>query len=319
MSKKFKNYFKILLPISIGIFCIFFSFRNISFTDFTKYFYEINYLWVFVGIFLGALSHISRSYRWKYLIEPLGYKLGFINSVLAVFSAYLINYTIPRAGDIARATMISKYEKIPLDKTLGTIVAERAVDVICILIIIAIGLIFEFNRISEKLISLIENTEISVIIFYVGVIILILFVSNRVLRKSKYYKSILNFFSGIVEGLMIIFKMQKRLQFILHSIFIWLMYILMFWATSMAFFELHEVVFYQFMISFTLAAISIMLSNGGIGIYPLAVEESLGWYGVQSTTGLAFGWVSWLSQTMMVIIFGGLSLFILPFINRKKS
>ena len=319
MSKKLKSYIKILLPISIGIFCIFFSFRNISFTDFTKYFYEINYLWVFVGIFFGALSHISRSYRWKYLIEPLGYKLGFINSVLAVFSAYLINYTIPRAGDIARATMISKYEKIPLDKTLGTIVAERAVDVICILTIIATGLIFEFNRISEKLISLIENTEISVVIIYVGVIILILFVSNRVLRKSKYYKSILNFFSGIIEGLTIIFKMEKRVPFILHSIFIWLMYILMFWATSMAFFELHEVAFYQFMISFTLAAISIMLSNGGIGIYPLAVEESLGWYGVQSTTGLAFGWVSWLSQTMMVIIFGGLSLFILPFINRKKS
>ena len=319
MSKKLKSYIKILLPISIGIFCIFFSFRNISFTDFTKYFYEINYLWVFVGIFLGALSHISRSYRWKYLIEPLGYKLGFINSVLAVFSAYLINYTIPRAGDVARATMISKYEKIPLDKTLGTIVAERAVDVICILTIIATVLIFEFNRISEKLISLIENTEISVVIIYVGVIILILFVSNRVLRKSKYYKSILNFFSGIIEGLTIIFKMKKRVPFILHSIFIWLMYILMFWATSMAFFELHEVAFYQFMISFTLAAISIMLSNGGIGIYPLAVEESLGWYGVQSTTGLAFGWVSWLSQTMMVIIFGGLSLFILPFINRKKS
>ena len=319
MSKKLKSYIKILLPISIGIFCIFFSFRNISFTDFTKYFYEINYLWVFVGIFLGALSHISRSYRWKYLIEPLGYKLGFINSVLAVFSAYLINYTIPRAGDIARATMISKYEKIPLDKTLGTIVAERAVDVICILTIIATGLIFEFNRISDKLISLIENTEISVIIIYVGVIILILFVSNRVLKKSKYYKSILNFFSGIIEGLTIIFKMEKRVPFILHSIFIWLMYILMFWATSMAFFELHEVAFYQFMISFTLAAISIMLSNGGIGIYPLAVEESLGWYGVQSTTGLAFGWVSWLSQTMMVIIFGGLSLFILPFINRNKS
>ena len=319
MSKKLKSYIKILLPISIGIFCIFFSFRNIGFTVFTKYFYEINYLWVFVGIFLGALSHISRSYRWKYLIEPLGYKLGFINSVLAVFSAYLINYTIPRAGDVARATMISKYEKIPLDKTLGTIVAERAVDVICILTIIATGLIFEFNRISEKLISLIENTEISVVIIYVGVIILILFVSNRVLRKSKYYKSILNFFSGIIEGLTIIFKMEKRVPFILHSIFIWLMYILMFWATSMAFFELHDVAFYQFMISFTLAAISIMLSNGGIGIYPLAVEESLGWYGVQSTTGLAFGWVSWLSQTMMVVIFGGLSLFILPFINRNKS
>ena len=93
----------------------------------------------------------------------------------------------------------------------------------------------------------------------------------------------------------------------------------MFWATSKAFVELHEVTFFQLLISFTLAALSIMFSNGGIGIYPLAVEESLGWYGIQSATGLAFGWVSWLSQTMMVVIFGGLSLFVLPFINRNQK
>ncbi len=319
MSKKLKTYIKILLPIFVGIFCIYYSFRNISFIDFTKYFYEINYTWVFIGIFLGALSHISRSFRWKYLIEPLGYKLGFINSLLAVFSAYLINYTIPRAGDIARATMISKYEKIPLDKTLGTIVAERAVDVICILTIITIALIVEFQKISEKVISLIEGKKISTIFIYLATIVLTFTITYLIIKNSKYYKSILNFLSGIIQGLTVIFKMEKRIEFVFHSIFIWLMYILMFWATSMAFVELHEVAFYQFMISFTLAALSIMLSNGGIGIYPLAVEESLGWYGVQSTTGLAFGWVSWLSQTMMVIIFGGLSLFILPFINRNKS
>ncbi len=318
MSKKLKNHIKILLPISVGVFCIYFSFRNISFTDFTKYFFEINYLWVFVGIFLGALSHISRSYRWKYLIEPLGYKLGFINSVLAVFSAYLINYTIPRAGDIARATMISKYEKIPLDKTLGTIVAERAVDVICILIIIAIGLIFEFQKISDKIISFIEGKQLSTIFIYIVILILTIIITYGIIKKSKYQKSISNFFLGVIQGLTVIFKMEKRIAFVLHSIFIWLMYVLMFWATSMAFVELYEVAFYQFMISFTLAALSIMLSNGGIGIYPLAVEESLGWYGIQSTTGLAFGWVSWLSQTMMVVIFGGLSIFILPFINRNK-
>ena len=153
---------------------------------------------------------------------------------------------------------------------------------------------------------------------YFGAFVILLFILNKILKKSKYYKSIANFFSGIIEGLSVIFKMKKRNLFIFHSIFIWLMYILMFWATSKAFVELHEVTFFQLMISFTLAALSIMFSNGGIGIYPLAVEESLGWYGIQSTTGLAFGWVSWLSQTMMVVIFGGLSLFILPFINRNK-
>ena len=276
-------------------------------------------MWVAMGILLGALSHISRSYRWKFLINPLGYKLGFINSVLAVFSAYLINYTIPRAGDLARATMISKYEKIPLEKTLGTIVAERAVDVICIIVIIFIGLIIEFQRISDKLALLTQDTEISVILIYFGAFVLMLFILNWIVKKSKYYKSITNFFSGIIEGLTVIFKMKKRNLFIIHSVFIWLMYVLMFWATSKAFVELYEVNFFQLMISFILAALSIMFSNGGIGIYPLAVEESLGWYGIQSTTGLAFGWVSWLSQTMMVVIFGGLSLFVLPFINRSKS
>jgi len=319
LSKGITNYIKIFLPIFIGVFCIYISFRNIKFSDFTQYFFEINYLWVIVGIILGALSHISRSYRWKYLINPLGYKLGFINSVLAVFSAYLINYTIPRAGDLARATMISKYENIPLEKTLGTIVAERAVDVISILIIICIGLTIEFQRISEKFILLISDKEISIIFIYLGSISSILFICYLMIKKSKYYKSIINFFSGIVEGLTVIFKMKNRNLFILHSIFIWLMYILMFWATSKAFIQLHEVTFFQLMISFTLAALSIMFSNGGIGIYPLAVEESLGWYGIQSSTGLAFGWVSWLSQTMMVVIFGGLSLFILPFINDNKS
>ena len=209
MSKGLKTYIKILLPIFVGIFCIFYSFRNISFIDFTKYFYAINYTWVFIGVFLGALSHISRSYRWKYLIEPLGYKLSFINSLLAVFSAYLINYTIPRAGDIARATMISKYEKIPLDKTLGTIVAERAVDVICILTIISTGLIIEYQKISEKIISLIEGKKISTIFIYLATLVLAITIIYLILKNSKYYKSIFNFLTGIIQGLTVIFKMEK--------------------------------------------------------------------------------------------------------------
>ena len=310
---------KNLLPIFIGVFCIYYSFKDISFSEFKEYFTKINYLWVFVGIFLGALSHISRSYRWKFLIEPLGYKLGFINSVLTVFSAYLINYTVPRAGDIARGTMISKYENIPFEKAIGTIVAERAVDVLCILIIILIGLIIEFDKISNKLIDFVEESDFSTVILSVLIAVIVTATVYFVIKRFKFYKKIKSFLSGLIDGITIIFKMKNRNQFIFHSIFIWLMYVLMFYFTSKAFVDLNQVTFFQFTISFTLAALSIMLSNGGIGIYPLAVEESLGWYGVQSATGLAFGWVMWLSQTLMVVIFGGLSLFVLPFINRSKS
>ena len=310
---------KNLLPIFIGVFCIYYSFKDISFSEFKEYFTKINYLWVFVGIFLGALSHISRSYRWKFLIEPLGYKLGFINSILTVFSAYLINYTVPRAGDIARGTMISKYENIPFEKAIGTIVAERAVDVLCILIIILIGLIKEFDKISNKLIDFVEESDFSTVILSVLIAVIVTATVYFVIKRFKFYKKIKSFLSGLIDGITIIFKMKNRNQFIFHSIFIWLMYVLMFYFTSKAFVDLNQVTFFQLTISFTLAALSIMLSNGGIGIYPLAVEESLGWYGVQSATGLAFGWVMWLSQTLMVVIFGGLSLFVLPFINRSKS
>ena len=308
-----------LLPVFIGVFCIYYSFKDISFSEFKEYFTKINYLWVFVGISLGALSHISRSYRWKFLIEPLGYKLGFINSVLTVFSAYLINYTVPRAGDIARGTFISKYENIPFEKAIGTIVAERAVDVLCILIIIMIGLIIEFDKISNKLIGFIKESDFSTLLWSLLIVLIFLITIYLIIKRFKFYKKIKSFLSGLIDGMTIIFKMKNRNQFIFHSIFIWIMYVLMFYFTSKAFVDLNQVTFFQLTISFTLAALSIMLSNGGIGIYPLAVEESLGWYGVQSATGLAFGWVMWLSQTLMVVIFGGLSLFVLPFINRSKS
>ena len=310
---------KNLLPVFIGVFCIYYSFKDISFSEFKEYFTKINYLWVFVGISLGALSHISRSYRWKFLIEPLGYKLGFINSVLTVFSAYLINYTVPRAGDIARGTMISKYENIPFEKAIGTIVAERAVDVLCILVIILIGLIIEFDKISNKLIDFVEESDFSTVLLSLLIAVIVTATIYFVIKRFKFYKKIKSFLSGLIDGITIIFKMKNRNQFIFHSIFIWLMYVLMFYFTSKAFVDLNQVTFFQLTISFTLAALSIMLSNGGIGIYPLAVEESLGWYGVQSATGLAFGWVMWLSQTLMVVIFGGLSLFVLPFINRSES
>ena len=310
---------KNLLPVFIGVFCIYYSFKDISFSEFKEYFTKINYLWVFVGIFLGALSHISRSYRWKFLIEPLGYKLGFINSVLTVFSAYLINYTIPRAGDIARATMISKYENIPFEKAIGTIVAERAVDVISILVIIMIGLIIEFDKISNKLTGFFEQSDFSTLLWSSLIVLFIVTSLYVIIKRFKFYKKIKLFLTGLIDGITIIFRMKKRNQFIFHSVFIWVMYVLMFYFTSKAFVGLNQVSFFELMISFTLAALSIMFSNGGIGIYPLAVEESLGWYGVQSTIGLAFGWVMWLSQTLMVVIFGGLSLFILPFINRSNS
>ena len=319
MNLKKKISLRTFLPISIGLFCIYYSFKDINFSDFKELFIGIDYIWILLGLFLGALSHISRSYRWKFLVDPLGYKLGLKNSILSVFAAYLINYTIPRAGDVARASIISNYEKIPFEKLIGTIIAERIVDMICISLLILISLLYEFERISEKIISLLSSINFgSLLIFLITFFVIILLIF-RILKRFNFYKKFSNFLTGLKSGLTVITRMERKFAFIAHSIFIWLMYVFMFYVTSFAFSDLHGANFFHLLISFTLAALSIMFSNGGIGIYPLAVEESLFWYGIESVNGLAFGWVMWLSQTIMVIIFGGLSLFILPFINRENS
>ena len=186
---------------------------------------------------------------------------------------------------------------------------------ICISVLILISLLYEFERISEKIISLISSIDFSSFLIFLIIILLIIFLISIILKRFNFHKKFSNFLTGLKSGLTVITRMERKFAFIAHSIFIWLMYVFMFYVTSFAFSDLHGTNFFHLLISFTLAALSIMFSNGGIGIYPLAVEESLFWYGIDPANGLAFGWAMWLSQTIMVIIFGGLSLFILPFTN----
>ena len=117
---------------------------------------------------------------------------------------------------------------------------------------------------------------------------------------------------------MIIFKLDNKWLFIFHSIFIWLMYVLMFYVTSLAVSELPELSFATMLISVILASLTIVFTPGGIGAYPLAVQLSLSWFGIGADSSFTFGWIMWTSQTLMIIIFGGLSLIILPFVNDNK-
>ena len=322
MKINFIKYLKLIIPISIGIGCIFYSARDLNEDDINSIiesFANAKYSWVIFGVLLGALSHLSRAYRWKYLLEPLGYKISFLNSVMAIFSAYLINYTFPRAGDIARGTIVYKYEDIPLEKGIGTIVAERAVDVLCISILIALGLFINYELIIQKLYeaSSFINLEFLMLSFIIlgGILFFFLRKNNK---SSPIISKVQTFFKGLYEGFMVIFKLENKWLFIIHSIFIWLMYILMFYVTSKAVTELPDLSFSIILISFILASLTIMFTPGGIGAYPLAVQISFSWFGISSVSSLSFGWIMWTSQTLIIIIFGGLSLIILPFINNKK-
>ena len=251
------------------------------------------------------------------MLEPMGYKVKLGNSIMAVFSAYLINFTIPRAGEVARATILTNYEGVPFEKGFGTIVAERIADLIVMLFIIGLTLFLQFDFIFNFIQSKFNLT--SIIIGVSGLAVLgFFFIAVIKKSQSRIALKIKDFVNGLISGAFSIFKMKRKWAFIAHTIFIWVMYVLMFYVTSFAVPELTDVPFGAVLIGFILASFSIAATNGGIGSFPVAVVTGFTLFSLPYNPSLAFGWIMWTSQTAMIILCGGLSLIILPIFNRKK-
>jgi uncharacterized protein (TIRG00374 family) len=311
-----KKILKIILPLVFGGFLVWYSISKISIDILIGYFKEANYSWIFLGLFFGVLSHLSRAYRWKFMLEPLGFKPKFTNSVLAVLIGYLVNLAVPRAGEVSRALVLTNYEEVPFEKGFGTIVAERIADLIMMLTIILITLFVQFDFIYELLTKNFNPIKISIslAILSIGFYILSSFVKKATsgfLLKTK------NFFAGLKEGVTSIFKMKNKWAFLFHTLFIWVMYVAMFWATIPAIKGLN-VPLGGVLIGFIAGGFSIAATNGGIGLYPIAVAGALALFDIPTEPATAFGWIMWTAQTAMIIIFGGLAFLFLPIYNKNK-
>jgi len=295
---------------------VWYSLSKISITTLVQYFKDANYWWIAFGLSFGVLSHLSRAYRWKFTLEPLGFKPKFPNSVMAVLIAYLVNYTVPRAGEISRAAVMSNYEGIPFEKGFGTIVAERIADLIMMLIIILITLFVQFDFIYELLTKNFDPTKI--IVLLIGLILvfgIFIFFVNK--AKSGFLLKVKTFVTGLIEGVTSIFKMKQKWAFIFHTVFIWAMYVAMFWATIPAI-EGLQVPLGAILIGFIAGGFAIAATNGGIGLYPVAVAGAFALFGIAEEPASAFGWIMWSAQTAMIIFFGGLAFIFLPIYNKDK-
>jgi len=311
-----KKILKTILPLVLGGFLVWYSISNISIDVLIEYFKEANYSWIVLGLFFGILSHLSRAYRWKFMLEPLGFKPKFTNNVLAVLVGYLVNLALPRAGEVSRALVLTNYEDVPFEKGFGTIVAERIADLIMMLSIMLITLFVQFDFIYELLTKNFNPTKI---ITGLVVVILGFYILTSVVKKAKsgFLLKIKTFVSGLGEGVTSIFKMKKKWAFIFHTVFIWVMYVCMFWATIPAI-EGLNVPFGGILIGFIAGGFSIAATNGGIGLYPIAVAGALALFDIPTEPATAFGWIMWTAQTAMIIIFGGLAFLFLPIYNKNK-
>jgi uncharacterized protein (TIRG00374 family) len=311
-----KKVLKIVLPLAFGGFLVWYSLSDISLEILGVYFKEANYSWILLGLLFGVLSHLSRAYRWKFMLEPLGFKPKFINSILAVLVGYLVNLALPRAGEISRATVMSNYEKIPFEKGFGTIVAERIADLIMMFIIITLTLFVQFDFIYELLTKNFNPIKIGIGIpvLIIGFFIFRFFVNKA---TSGFFLKIKTFVTGLIEGVTSIFKMKNKWAFIFHTFFIWAMYVAMFWSMVPAI-EGLEIPFGGILIGFIAGGFAIAATNGGIGLYPIAVASALALFDIPTETATAFGWIMWTAQTAMIVVFGGLAFLLLPIYNKNK-
>jgi uncharacterized protein (TIRG00374 family) len=321
LNKKVKKTLITSLPILFGVFLIWNFLSKLSPEDkvsIINSFKTANYYWVFLSLTFGILSHLSRAYRWKFMLNPLGYNPKFPNLIMTVLISYLVNLIIPRAGDVARGTAITKYEKVPFEKAIGTIIAERIADVIMLLSIIGVAFFLQADLIKKALIK--EDSDPIKTITILGTLGILGILGFYFLKKSKnsFAIKIKNFVNGLLEGVKSISKMKNKWAFIFHTFFIWGMYVLMFYVVTFALPETTNLPFGAIVVGFVIGGLSMALTNGGLGTYPVFVAGVLVLYGIAENPANAFGWIIWTAQTLMILIFGGLSFLFLPLYNKEK-
>ena len=321
MSSQLKKILKTILPIALGVFLVWYWYSNTSVENreqIIRYVKEADLLWVGLSVAIGILSHVSRAIRWNYLLEPLGYQPYVSNNILIILMAYFTNLGIPRSGEILRATALATYENVPFEKGFGTVVTERVIDLIMLLLIIVITLFLQTDIILEFLTN--RGFNLSGILLLVGLGVFTFFILMIFLKKSntKFALKIKRFVKGLFDGVFSIFRMKHKWPFVLHTLLIWVAYITMFWVIKFTVPETMALSVGELLVAFIAGAFAMSATNGGIGLYPIAVSKALAIFGIGAVSGDAFGWIMWIAQPLMVVVFGAISFLVLPLLNRNR-
>lgn len=327
MKKKIFDILKIVVPISIGIFLVLHIYNQLDSTQRQAVFDSFkraNYFWIILSILMGVTSHWVRGYRWKYQLSAMGYHPRVFNNFMAVMIGYIVNMILPRVGELSRAAAITQYENVPVEKSFGSILAERAIDFMVVVTVTIVTVFLQYDLLRDFVNEIFDKLNAkanSPLLWGLAVFALILGVLFYFLVKRfshlKIFAKISSLFQGLVEGLVSIFKMKKRVQYLLATLLIWSLYLGMFWICFFSLNETSSLGPNAVFAGFVLGSFAIILIPGGIGAYPVSIMQCLMLYGIAEETGFALGWIIWLSQTAMILIFGGLSMLYMPYYNKK--
>jgi uncharacterized protein (TIRG00374 family) len=315
-----RKFLSLTIPLFIGLGIIYYQYTTLTPEELEKIkisFIKADYFYIFLSLFIALFGFWSRAYRWKFALQHLGYQTKFRNDLMTVCVSYLVNLTIPRSGEVSRAMLLKKYEDVPFDKGFGTIVAERIVDMLIFLLFVTIGFISQFETIYQYLVN--NGVKFETLI-WAGILVFVVFVIFVLVWIYAEWKIILKLkqkLSGLIEGMQSILKMKDKWKYIFHSFFIWFSYLAMFYVTIFALPETADISFDVVVMGFIFGTLAVGFTNGGLGAYPLAVASILSLYGISEGIGTAFGYLIWVSQTLLTIFLGLLSYLLLPILNKK--
>lgn len=319
--------------LGLGIFLLWWTTKDLSSAEVEQLknaLKEANYLLIIPAMVFLLLSHYSRSLRWKILMEPLNFKPSTANTFFAVMLGYFFNLLVPRLGEVMKCTILARYEKAPVDKLIGTMVAERAIDVICLIVVIFITIFIQIDIVGDFALTEFKKAyttrsgsfDATKVMLIVGGMVAFIAITIWALRKYRhigFIGKIITGIKGIWQGLTSIRFVKRKAAFAFHTLFIWAMYLL---SIRIGFYAMEPVSHLGIGPSFTIltfGSLAMIITQGGIGAYQLAVQKTLTLYNIGEVDGLAYGWLLWAFQTILVLVIGLFCLFILPAYNRKRN
>jgi len=325
---------KFLGFLSFGIILLYFAFKGISFKTILQDLKSVNYWWVLLSLFFALLAYMARAYRWNIIIEPLNYKPPVLHTFYSLMVGYLANFAFPRIGEITRCASLSKKEKIPVDKLIGTVIVERAVDLLSLLILLILLLIIRldtfgsflgnnvFIPLSEKISSTFDFSWFIWIVIagtFIGFISLY-FVFREQLAKIVVVNKVKNLVKGVLSGLKTVYQMKRRWEFIIFSILIWVFYLLMTWVVVFALPATSGLNLIDGLFILVIGGLGMSAPvQGGIGAFHWIVSRGLAsvYAFISIEEGLVFATVSHGSQAIFAIALGTLSFVLL--VSKKKQ
>lgn len=324
MEKKSKNPLKSILTIVISLafagFFLWFALKGLDFKVIQKSLAKANYWWVLFAACFGVSAYWFRAIRWNLMLEPMEHNISNSNSLWSISFGYLMNLTIPRSGEVARATALYGVEKVPVDQSFGTIILERVVDLICMIAFLGLTLIFK----GDAIYSFYKNSGINFnpnkILLIVSILIVgtvLFFVFKKRFANIPFLNKIINFIDGIFQGLTSIFKLKQKGKFILYTLGIWISY---YFAAYLVCFALPETSNFTFADGFLIIVVGtlgmMVPASGGIGAFNLAMKYgfmalfiSMGKSGEQGgEIGLTYSFISLPMQIVIMLIMGLISI-----------